>query len=252
MPAQLLTHDDVLDDGVLIRTLTLSHPEKRGALTRPLLAALVDAIAAAADDDVRALVLVGAGGSFSSGFDLTSLDDHEQARGVDPITDAATAICASAVPVVVAVDGVCYGGAVELACAAAVRVAARTARFCVPAVKLGLVYPAGGLRLFRRTLGRNAERVLLTGAPFSADDARAWGLVHDVVDDARAHAARIAADIARAAPLAVRGTARALAAIDVDDDATVDAVRAAALASADLAEGVAAAQTKRAPKFRGA
>lgn len=246
--------DDDIDVGgvaVVVRVLTLSQPKKKNALTPAMLSSLQTAVASARAAGARAIVLEGDGGTFSSGFDLQALNDDERARGVDPITAAANAIEASDVPVVVAVDGSCFGGAVELCCAAAVRVCSTTTTFCVPAVKLGLVYPAGGLTRFRRALGRNAERVLLPGLPFGSDEARAWGVVHDVSDDARAHARAIARAIAAAAPLAVAGTVNALAAIDRGDASAVDAARAAALHSEDLAEGVMAAKEKRAPRFTG-
>ena len=155
-------------------------------------------------------------------------------------------------PVVCAIDGSCFGGAVELAAACALRVASTTATFCIPAVRLGLVYPATGLRRLRRTLGRNVERVLLVGRPFSAVQAQSWGLVHDVVDDARGQARSIARVLARNAPLAVSGTIAALAVIDKGgSDDVIEGIRRNTLESADLLEGVAAHREKRPPKFGG-
>jgi len=200
---------------------------------------------------VRAVVLQGDGGLFSSGFDLGALDDHERARGIDPITAAAGALQGCPVPVVAAVDGFCIGGAVELVAACAIRVAATSTTFAVPAARLGLVYPTGGLARLRAVLGRHAERVLAVGAPFLAADARAWGLVDDVVDDARAHAHQLAVAVAHNAPLAVAGTLTALRAVDVDDHAGAEAARRPALRSADLVEGLAAAKEKRPPVFGG-
>ena len=252
-------HDDVvgtdaLGNDVVVRIVTVDNAARRNALTRPMLAsltALLPARAAGPGQPVRAVVVEGAGATFSSGFDLGSLDDDERARGVDPIAPAADALQRCPVPVVAAVDGFCMGGAVELVCACAVRVASQAATFSVPAAKLGLVYPAGGLMRFRATLGQNAERVLVVARPFSADDARAWGLVHDVVDDARVHARALAGAIAENAPLAVTGTLAALRAIDAGDPAAVDDARRRALESADLLEGIAAAQSKRPPRFGG-
>jgi enoyl-CoA hydratase/carnithine racemase len=197
------------------------------------------------------VVLEGAGGTFSSGFDLQALQESEGSQRVDPITPAANALERCAVPVVCAVDGACFGGAVELVAACAIRVASTTTTFCVPAARLGLVYPAGGLRRLRRTLGRNTERVLVVATPFSGPQALAWGLVHDVVDDARAHARMLARAIAANAPIAVRGTLEALHVIDDDgaDDA-IEAIRDRALQSEDLLEGVRAQKEKRPPQFR--
>ncbi len=256
--------DDVIDDlgdddadaegrGV-VRVLTLSQPARKNALTPAMLAALIDALPRAPSSSrqpIRAVVLQGAGLTFSSGFDLGALDERERARGVDPITPAADALEACPVPVIAAVEGDCWGGAVELCLAAQLRVASSTATFCVPAVRLGLVYPVSGLRRFRRVLGGNAERVLIGGVPFAAIDARRWGLIHDVVDDARAHALALARSIAGHAPLAVSGTLQALRAVDAGDLAAAEAARQPALQSKDLLEGLLAHKEKRPPVFGG-
>ncbi len=245
---------DAFGHDVVVRFLTLDNAVQRNALTPAMLASLAQVLPtrpAGPLQPVRAIVLQGAGATFSSGFDLASLDADERARGVDPITPTADALQRCPVPVVAAIDGFCIGGAVELVCACAIRVASTTAVFSVPAAKLGLVYPTGGLVRFRAALGKNAERVLVVARPFSADDARVWGLVHDVVDDARAHARVLALAIADNAPLAVSGTLAALRAVDDGDAIGVDDARREALASEDLLEGIAAAQTKRPPKFGG-
>jgi enoyl-CoA hydratase len=235
-----------------VRVVTIDNEAKRNALTPSMLSALAEAMNV--DDHVRAVVLQGAGGTFSAGFDLRAIDD-EHDRGVDPIGNAATAIATCAVPVIASVDGACFGGAVELLAACHVRICAASTTFAVPAVRLGLVYPVGGLRRFRRVLGTNAERVLLIGRPFGAQEAAAWGLVHDVISperDVRDAASALAVDLAAAAPLAVRGTLEALRAIDggASND-VVEAHRVAALRSADLREGTRAANEKRPPKFEG-
>jgi enoyl-CoA hydratase/carnithine racemase len=245
---------DVDGAAVVVRELTLANPSKRNALTRSMLDALARALPttpAGKGQPVRAVILQGAGGTFSSGFDLDDLDEAERTRGVDPIGPAARAIERCPVPVVAAVDGHCYGGAVELVAAAPIRVADATTTFAVPAVRLGLVYPTGGLVRLRALLGRNAERVLVVGRPFGAAEARAWGLIHDVVEDARAHARILADALAQNAPLAVSGTLAALRAVDDADLDAVDRLREPALASHDLLEGVAAAREKRPPKFGG-
>lgn len=232
-----------------VRVVTIDNQAKRNALTPSMLAALVEAMRVS--DDVRVVVLQGAGATFSAGFDLRAIDG-ERDRGVDPIGVAAAAIATCAVPVIAAVDGACFGGAVELLAACHLRMCDSSATFAVPAVRLGLVYPVGGLRRFRRVLGANAERVLLVGRPFGAAQAAAWGLVHDVVDEVRETALAMALDLAAAAPLAVRGSLQALRAIDANgSDDVVEAHRQAALTSADLVEGTRAANEKRPPKFEG-
>lgn len=253
MPAVLPPRVVVADHGA-IRLVTLAHPARKHALTPGMLRDIVAALPSApasSTQPIRVVVLRGDGDVFSSGFDLTALDEAARARGVDPITPAADAIAACPVPVIAAIVGHCHGGAVELAAACPIAVAQRATRFSVPAVHLGLVYPAAGLARFRRRLGGAAERILLTGAAFDADDARVWGLVHDVVDDAVAFATDLAMRIAEAAPLAVSGTLQALRAIDSGDHDAVAAARAAALDSDDLQEALRARHEKRPPVFGG-
>jgi enoyl-CoA hydratase/carnithine racemase len=245
---------DVVGDDVIVRVLTLDHAARRNALSPAMLTALQQALprrSAGPQQPVRAVVLQGAAGTFSSGFDRTALDDDERARGVDPITPTATALQGCPVPVVAAIDGFCMGGAVELAAACAIRVAAMTATFAVPAVGLGLVYPTNGLARLRTVLGRHAERVLVVGESFSAAQARDWGLVDDVVDDPRAHASALARRIAVNAPLAVSGTLAALQALDAGAIEDAERARHPALSSLDLLEGLDAATKKRPPKFGG-
>ena len=245
----------VVDDTLgAIRVITLAHHARKNALTPAMLRELQAALpplSASPTQPIRAVILEGAAGTFSSGFDLTALTEDERRRGVDPITPAADAIAACPVPVIAAVDGHCYGGAVEICAACVISVADVDSRFAVPAVRLGLVYPEGGLRRLRLRLGRAAERVLLVGTGFGAEDALRWGLIHDVVADARAHARALAEAIAAAAPLAIAGTLQALKAIDDGRPDDVVRARQAALDSADLLEGIAAAQQKRPPIFGG-
>jgi enoyl-CoA hydratase/carnithine racemase len=246
-------HLSVVDRGA-VRVITLAQPSRRNALTPAMLGALTRALPtgpASPDQPLRVIILEGAGGVFSAGFDLDALDDAERARGIDPMTPAADAIAACPIPVIAAVDGHCHGGAVELCAACPIVVAAAGTRFSVPAVRLGLVYPASGLARFRRRLGAAAERVLLSGAVFSAEDARVWGLVHDVADDVHAAARQLADAIAAAAPIAVAGTLAALRAVDDGDTEAVAAARVRALHSDDFREGLLAWKQKRPPVFGG-
>jgi len=196
-------------DGVL--HVTLNRPAKRNAITPDMVAALarlVDRIAGT--PDVRAVVLGGAGGTFSAGADLGVF-----ARGTDEAraflragNRAVAALAALDKPVVAAVDGPALGGGFELALACPLRVASHRATFGLPEITLGLMPAWGGVPNLVRACG--ASRALdacLTGRAFSAAEAHELGLVRAVVPvaDLEETATALAGHLARWSPAAVAG-----------------------------------------------
>lgn len=254
----------VQDDGA-VRTLSLSNPQKRNALTRGLLDALVRELPSEApspSQPIRAVILRGdpVGRAFSSGFDITAIDAEERERGLDPIGAAADALEACAVPVIAAIDGPAFGGGLEIALACHLRVVSSGARLSMPPAKLGVVYSSSGLMRFLRALSPSqAMRIFLTGEVLSAEEAARIGLVDEVVGEGRAHerAAELARAMAGNAPLSVVGMLDAIRRLsrpggpDADDLMAVEAIRQRALASDDLQEGVRAFVEKRPPRFQG-
>ncbi len=182
--------------------LRLNRPEKLNALSRELVAALADAVASfAGDHSVAAIVLTGNGRCFSAGADVSQLRELNGASGREFITrlhQLMAAIRALPQIVIAAVHGYCFGGAAELAAACDLRIAADSARFGMPEIKVGLpsVIEAA-LFVPLVGLGRAADFVL-SGDEWDVSTAERHGLVTRVVasDALAAEAARLAQQIA--------------------------------------------------------
>lgn len=188
-----------LRSGVL--EVRFENAGRLNALSRSLLSALVRAIDDAREEEVRAVILVGAGGVFSAGADLADLTGTAEDRAVDDAIRRATAsIRDCAVPVVAAVEGPCIGAALDVALACDAVVAAESACFALPAIRLGLLYDPHAVARLRLRLSPAALRwILLLGEQVDARTAAVMGLVARVVPDgtaeveARALAERVAA-----------------------------------------------------------
>ena len=249
-------------DGVL--RLTISNPAKRNALDHPIL----DAIAAVLDDigAARAVLLTGAEGMFSSGYDIGDIPEDVFAEEAErlvahPFTAAVEALEDCAIPTVAALPGHTIGGGLELALACDLRVAADGILLGMPPAKLGLVYSHTGLRRFLEAIGAPRTRELfLTARNVDARTALDWGLVNQVVgaSDLEGAALDLAEDLAANAPLSLRGNKRAirelLAAdgrLDPEVERELIELREASFQSEDLREGVRAFGQKRPARWKG-
>jgi enoyl-CoA hydratase/carnithine racemase len=191
-----------------VALLTISNPEKRGALDRALLEALVAALDRL---DARCVVLTGEGRAFCAGYDIEELLREGYDDGAEsghPFPAALAAIEAYPYPVLAALNGATIGGGLELAIACDLRIAADTVQLGMPPAKLGVVYATAGLNRFLTTIGAARTRELfLTGRRIDAATAERWGLVNEVVEaEALSGAAlALANEIAANAPLSLRG-----------------------------------------------
>ena len=173
-----------------VALITLNRPEKRNALNDALIAGLKDALrAAGADDAVRVVVINGAGADFCSGADLSALQKISEGSISDNLEDARSLlelfllIRNLRVPVVAAVRGRALAGGCGLATACDIVLAAASARFGYPEVKIGFV-PAMVLAILRRNVSEKRAFELVTlGVEISADEAAAHGLVNHVFAD---------------------------------------------------------------------
>jgi enoyl-CoA hydratase/carnithine racemase len=258
LPGELLVDEPAA--GVV--RLTISNPARRNALDHAILDGLAAAITQHAD--ARCLILTGANGMFSAGYDIADIPedvfaDQAEKLVAHPFTAALDALEACPAPIVAALPGHTIGGGLEMALCCDMRVAARDIRLGMPPAKLGLVYSHTGLRRFIQSIGAPRTRELfLLGRNVDARTALAWGLVNDVTEDVEEASLDLACELAANAPLSVRGNKRVireLLAADVRLDAEVEreliALREACFASEDMREGVRAFAEKRAPRWQG-
>jgi enoyl-CoA hydratase/carnithine racemase len=248
-------------DGIL--RLTISNPTKRNALDQ----AILDGIATALDGvDARCVVLTGADGMFSSGYDIGDIPDDVFAVEAErlvahPFTDALEALDACDVPTVAALSGHTIGGGLELALACDLRIAADGILLGMPPAKLGLVYSHTGLRRFIDAIGVPRTRELfLVGRNVDARTALAWGMVNEVVGPADLEEATLgwATELAGNAPLSTSGNKRVIrellraqGPLDPDIERELVELRRACFASEDMREGVRAFGEKRPARWKG-
>ena len=247
-------------DGV--RVLTIDRPDKLNALNRQTLEALDAAFAAAGEDpDVRVVVLTGSGGkAFVAGADiaemnaLTAIEGREFSllgqrlmRRIERLPKPAIAM----------VNGYALGGGLELAMACHLRLAADSARLGQPEVNLGLIPGFGGTQRLLRLAGRAATLELcLLGTPIDAARALQLGLVNRVVPaaDLESETMKLAAQLASAAPLALRGVLDAVVLggeCGIEEGLQFETAQFALLfASEDMREGTDAFLAKRKPQFQ--
>ena len=197
-----------------VAVITLNRPSQRNAMNQELRGALMDALQRVRqDDDIRAAVLTGAGGTFSAGADLK--ERAQQGRGdadriasivvADPSQTFSTMPMEK--PLIGAIDGYCLAAGLELALTCDIRICTPEARFGLPEIIRGF-FPGGGgpQRLMRAIPQSAAMEMILTGDQIDAATALQFGLVSRVVPQAEMPdtARQLAQRIASHAPLAVR------------------------------------------------
>ena len=259
MAEQRVTRDD--SDG--LATLTLNRPDKLNALDATVIDELTRAFdAAAVDEAVRVVVLTGAGPkAFVAGADIAAMstlgvvDAREFSLRGQRLMSRIERL---GKPVIAMVNGFALGGGLELAMACHLRIAADTAKVGQPEVGLGLIPGFGGTQRLQRLCGRGpALELCLLGAPVDAARALQLGVVTRVVPaaDLEAETTKLAAQLAAAAPLALRGVLDAVLlggemAIDMALDYESQQF-AIAFSTEDMKEGTSAFLARRKPAFTG-
>ena len=249
-----------------IARLTLNRPDRLNSFTVQMHEEVAHALARVeASTEARVLLIAGAGRAFCAGQDLsdrsvapggdgvdlgTSLEDH-----YNPLIRRLTNL---PLPVLCAVNGVAAGAGANIALAADIVIAARSAKFIQSFANIGLVPDSGGTWILPRLVGQaRALGLALTGQPIAAEQAEAWGLIWKVVDDAT-FAADVEALVARFAAAPTRGLAAIKRALRGSVGASLDAqlnlerdLQRELGRSADYREGVSAFLQKRTPSFCG-
>jgi enoyl-CoA hydratase / 3-hydroxyacyl-CoA dehydrogenase len=236
----------------------LDHPPAN-ALSPDTVDALRRAWQAATASGVRALVIASANPRlFCAGADIkafTAMDDASGRAYVAGMHELLRAFERSSIVTVAAVNGLALGGGCELAMACDVRIAAASARFGQPEIKLGIIPGFGGTQRLARLVGpAKALELNLVGDPIRAQEAEALGLANRVVPDEEllASTLALAETLAAQAPLAVAAIKQVSGNADLDAGVAAEqAAFADVFASADAREGIAAFLEKRPPDFQG-
>jgi enoyl-CoA hydratase/carnithine racemase len=265
-------------DGVV--RLTISNPAKRNALDHPILDAITATLselapwdgdesswqssASAGELGARCVMITGAHGMFSAGYDIGEIPEEEFEERAErlvahPFSEAIDALAAFPYPTLAVLSGHTIGGGLELALACDLRVAGEAVMLGMPPAKLGLVYSHTGLRRFLDAIGAARTRELfLLGRYINTTTALSWGLVNRVAPALDAVALELAVELASNAPLAQTGNKRVIEALlDAEGELAEEVeeelieLRRASFASLDMREGMRAFAEKRPPRWRG-
>jgi len=276
--AQATAPTTVLADGKLlvdeplagVTRLTISNPEKRNALDHPILDAISHTLAGLAANNEpgpgRCVIVTGAHGMFSAGYDIGEIPDESFEETAErlvahPFTQAIEALEAFPYPTLASLPGHTIGGGLELALACDLRVAKNDIKLGMPPAKLGLVYSHTGIKRFIDAIGAARTRELfLLARNIDAGTALLWGLVNRTSPESELEelSLELAGELAGNAPLSQLGNKRVIAELlDADLDLAEDIerdlieLRKASFATEDMREGMRAFAEKRPPRWRG-
>lgn len=255
---------DVSAEGVA--TLTLSRPDRLNSFTVQMHEEVREALdRLEAMSNVRVLLLTGAGRGFCAGQDLS---DRAVAPGGDTVdlgdsverfyNPLIRRLVALPIPVVCAVNGVAAGAGANLALAADIVIATRSAKFIQSFANIGLIPDSGGTWILPRLIGQaRALAIAMTGIPVTAEQAEAWGMIWRAVpdEDFTAETQKLVSGFAKAPTLGLAATKtliRESGAHSLDEELDLQRATMSRLGrTADYAEGVAAFLNKRTPVFQG-
>ena len=240
-------------------TFTMNRAEKRNALNVALMKALDEAISSVeGDNDIRAVIVRGAGSSFCSGLDLAEADRLEGGQGPVNIERVFDRLANLPVPTIAAIQGAALAGGCELALHCDLRLAAEDLRMGMTVARVGLLVPYDFIRKLVEIIGAaNTAQILYTAEPVNAERAFHMGMVHEVVPNASLDgAANACAELVSSnAPLSLRTMKQSMRrALSNSNNAWHDDLLAMARVvrqSQDAKEGIRAFLEKRKPRWTG-
>ncbi|WP_181893165.1 crotonase/enoyl-CoA hydratase family protein [Falsiruegeria mediterranea] len=249
-----------------IARVTLTRGDKMNALDKAMIEAIVSAGQEVAASDARAVVLLGEGKSFCAGLDMASFGALAASGGVEQLLErthedanlfqeVALVWRRVKVPVIAALQGAAYGGGLQLALGADIRIAAPDTKVSVMEMKWGLIPDMGGMVLLPQLMRSDALRQMTyTARPVDANQALAWGLVTSISEDPLTAALALAEEIAGKSPSAIRAAKRLIDLAESHGRQDVllaeSAEQAKLIGGAEQVEVIAANMQGRAPVFK--
>ncbi|MBO9444393.1 crotonase/enoyl-CoA hydratase family protein [Ruegeria sp. R14_0] len=249
-----------------IAHVTLTRGDKMNALDDAMIKAIISAGQEVAASDARAVVLSGEGKSFCAGLDMAGFASMAQTDPTDwlmsrshkdanEVQEVALVWRRVPVPVICAIQGVAYGGGLQLALGADVRIAHPEAKLSVMEMKWGLIPDMGGMVLLPKLVRSDVLRLLTyTARPIGAAQAAEWGLVTKLSDDPRTEAIALAENIAGQSPSAIRAAKRLIKVAESQPRAEVlteeSSEQVALIGKPEQMEVIAAQMQGRKPEFK--
>lgn len=249
-----------------VARVTLTRGDKMNALDEEMVQAILKAGQEVAASDARAVVLSGEGKSFCAGLDVQSFAKmagmdveswlmertHHDANYMQEVAMVWRRV---PVPVIAALQGAVFGGGLQLALGADIRIAAPDVKMAVMEMKWGLVPDMGGMVLLPGLMRSDVLRLLTyTARPVGVEQAERWGLVTEITEDPQAVALDLARDIAGKSPSAIRAAKRLIGVAEAETQAEVllaeSREQIGLIGKADQMEVIAAQMQKRAPVFK--
>lgn len=239
-------------------TVTFNRPKQRNAMTWSMYQGLQEACELAdKEDDIRVMVLRGAGGdAFVAGTDISQFREFDGARGVqyeNQISEVLGRLAAVNIPVIAAIEGFCIGGGLGLASVSDIRICNPAAKFGVPIARtLGNCLSMSTLSVLTDLLGRSRTAdLLLTARLMSADEALNCGYVSVVTDDVEGEVAKLTEKLVNHAPLTMWATKEGLRRLHTSRTLYDEDIVEAVYGSVDFSQAVGAFLNKEKPQWTG-